>query len=347
MPKVNGAEVTAHVSTKDRYFTTLPSCLLALVNQTVTPKKLLIYDDGEHIDLRQVSIYRNIFAMLDIKGIEWEVIFGDRKGQVLNHQKALEKVDTKFLWRLDDDNVAEPTALEKMLEAMEDDVGAVGGLVLHPTHFRKIGDLASNAIEDFDLGLNVQWYTFDEQKEVDHLYSTFLYRKEAGKHGYCMDLSPVGHNEETMFTYEMKRAGWRILVEPKAVTWHLRDNKGGIRSYNDEALWKNDKKIMEEKLKEWGITVNKYKFFVLDNGIGDHIVFKKVFDEKLRERYKDSTIVIGCCYPNVFEGAEVKLVSVNDMKAYYGNLDRFNIYKWMWDRNWVLSLDQAYGELYK
>jgi len=76
---------------------------------------------------------------------------------------------------------------------MSDGVGAVAGLVLDPKSDIGENKLASNKIENIFVGLNEQWGRgFTEVKEVDHLYSTFLYRKEAGKHGYEQSLSRVG-----------------------------------------------------------------------------------------------------------------------------------------------------------
>jgi hypothetical protein len=345
MPQVSGSEVTAYVSTKNRYFTTLPSCLLAIAMQTVKPAKIIIYDDGDKIDLRQISLYQNIFAMFTRNGIDWEVKFGEGKGQVLNHQKALEDCKSEWIWRLDDDNIAESKALEKMLEVITDDVVAVGGLVLHPTHFTSLNSLASSAIEDVDLGLNPQWYSFNGVLSVDHLYSTFIFRKSAAKHGYCMKLSPVGHNEETMFTYQMKRAGGTLLVTSGAVTWHLRSNEGGIRSYKDPSLWEHDKKIFIEQLKEWKVVPNKYRFAVLDSGMGDHYVFKKVL-QKMKQIYKNEKIIVACCYQDIFKDDKVKTISIADAKTYFGNIDKFNIYKFMWDRNWNKSLELAFQEMY-
>lgn len=339
-------EVTAYVSTRNRYYTTLPACLISIATQSRKPKEVFIFDDGDRLDLRNIPIYKNIFAMFDQNGIKWHVVFGEGKGQVLNHQKALGLATTEWLWRLDDDNVAEKDALEKMLAVAGDDVGAVGGLVLHPTHMSNVSDLASNAIEDVYLGLNIQWYRFEGVKEVDHLYSTFIFRREAGSHGYCKELSPVGHHEETMFTYQMKMRGWKLLVTPEAVTWHLREGTGGIRSYTDHSLWDGDMKVFAKKLKEWGVRIADYKFIVLDNGIGDHFAFKKALKE-IKEKFKECKFVLAVCYPEVFyDDHDLHLISINSAKNYFGNLDSFNIYKWMWDNNWDKSMVDAFRKMY-
>ena len=340
------SNVTVTISTKDRYFTSLPNVLISIAMQTVTPERVIIFDDGEHKDLRNEEIYKNIFSTFQSKGIAWEVAFGAGKGQVKNHQRALEMVKTDYIWRLDDDNVAEANVLGILLTYIKDKkIGAVGGLVLDPKMEQKQSKLASNKIEDIYLGMNIQWFKqlSNDLIEVDHLYSTFLFRKEAAKHGYNMDLSPVGHREETMFTYEMKREDWKLLVAPEAVTWHYRNSTGGIRSGTNAFLWEHDEKIFAKKLQEWGVNTNPTKLIVIDAGLGDHLVFAKLLPD-LKKKYKN--LVIACCYNEVFEDEkDIKLISIAEAKA-LENLDEHNIYKFMWDRNWKKSIEEAYRERY-
>jgi len=333
------SNVTAIVSTKDRYFTSLPNLLISIALQTVKPDRMIIYDDGEQKDLRIEPLYKNIFMLFDSVGIEWEVKFGKKMGQVFNHQSSIEDVKTEWIWRLDDDNVAEADCLEMLLKNIETNVGAVGGLVLDPKLNQKENSLASNDIEDIFLGLNIQWFKWKGIKEVDHLYSTFIYRKEAAKHGFCMDLSKVGHREETMFTYEMKRAGWKLVVDSSAVTWHLRNDNGGIRSNTNASMWQHDEEIFRKKLQEWNVKPRNIKLIVLDSGIGDHLVFKKAL-KVIKEKHKD--IVLAVCYPEIFkDDKDLILISIEEAKQ-LTNIDDHNIYKWMDLRNWKDSLEEAY-----
>ena len=224
--------ITASISTRNRYFTTLPLCLTAIANQTRVPDELIIFDDGEHLDLRNESVYDNIFNHLTKRGVNWKVEFGSGEGQVKNHQKTLEIASHELIWRIDDDNVPEANVLETLYNEMTKKTGAIGGLVLDPKNDMRPNKLASSKIDDIFVGLNEQWYPHEKNtiKSVDHLYSTFLFRKEAAKHGYEMTLSPKGFREETIFTYEMKRAGWDLLITPHCVTWHYQQPVGGIRS---------------------------------------------------------------------------------------------------------------------
>jgi GT2 family glycosyltransferase len=342
-------DVTAVISTRDRYFTTLPGCLISIALQTRKPNYLIIYDDGEHKDLREDPLYKNIFSLLSSVGITWEVAFGDGTGQVKNHQRSIGQVKTEWIWRIDDDNVIEPDVLEKLLKTASDNdgkmkcVGAVAGLVLDPKHTRTSNALASNKIEDIYIGLNEQWFNFSGVKEVDHLYSTFIYRKDAAKHGYCWELSRIGHREETIFTYEMKRAGWRLLIDPSVITWHLRYESGGIRSEKDHSMWASDDAIFARKLNEWGVSVSKTKLIVLDSGLGDHLIFKKVLP-KIKKKHKN--LIMAICYPEVFkEETDIKFISIADAKM-AGSIDRYSVYKFMWDLNWKESMEKAYEAMY-
>jgi glycosyltransferase involved in cell wall biosynthesis len=342
----NDISITAEISTAGRYFTTLPSAIISVAMQTYRPKELILYDDGEHRDLRGDPMYQYLFGLLDEKKIKWKVGFGKKMGQVLNHQRALEEAQSDWIWRLDDDNIAEPDVLEKLIKNITPKTGAVAGVVLHPN--RPIYDLPDfysiNKIEDCQdpTMLNIQWFRQKGIKSVDHLYSTFIYRKEAGKHGYNKDLSPVGHREETLFTYEMKRNGWDLLLDPEAITWHFRFNSGGIRGpYHTKESFDHDEQVFLNKLKEWGVTLRQNKIIVLDAGLGDHLVFKKVIPE-IRERYPNQGLVIACCYPEVFKGLDAKIISLQDAINYFGDINRFNFYRWLIEHNWKDSMEDAF-----
>jgi beta-1,4-mannosyl-glycoprotein beta-1,4-N-acetylglucosaminyltransferase len=319
--------VTAVVSTKNRYYTTLPLTVLSIMNQSVKVDKLVIYDDGEHKDLREDPLWKNILMSIQAKGIEWTIVFGEGKGQVLNHQKSIDSCTTDWIWRLDDDNYAEYDCLENLLAAADSATGAVGGLVIDPKHVTSCS-MASNKIEDIYVGLNQQWFLHEGISEVDHLYSTFIYRKTASGHGYCKELSVVGHREETLFTYEMKRNGWKIKINPAAVTWHYKNSEGGIRTFRDPNLWAWDDSVMAYKFKQWGVVTNDHKMIALDSGLGDHLAFLKALPE-IKAKHKNLTLAV--CYPEVFKDhPDVKLISINEAKA-MGSIDDHSIYKFMWD----------------
>ena len=345
------APVTAHVSSRDRYFTTLPSTILSVIQQTVKPEKFILFMDGEHVDLRPNDLYNGLFRMLDFYNIKWEVVFGQRKGQVANHQKAIEMAATKWIWRLDDDTFATPTVLENLLACDGQKVGAIGGLVIDPNRIQKMLPGLKATLENLEV--NVQWFIHDSVNpiEAQHLYSTFLFKKEAATHGYCMDLSPAGHREETMFTHQMYRNGWKLIINPKALTWHVRQGEGGIRTHQPHPeYWDHDEQIFQNKLKEWGLKTRETKLIVLDNGMGDHVMFKSVLPQ-IKKRFADKELVLAVVFPELFADEGLQLISIAEAKEICNkkglNYEDFNIYKFCIDTGWKSHLSGAFLELYR
>ena len=317
--------ILCNICTRGRYDTTLPLAIQAAVNQTKKIDKLIIYDDNdEPKDLRENQIYKHLFESLNYKGIEWEWVYALRKGQHYSHQMANEK-GYEFVWRVDDDCRPEQNVLENLLSHMTPTVGAVGGSILTPPFAPVTG--ATGRIEDIYTEPNLQWDMIKEVKSVDHLHCSFLYR--AGLHDYNLNLSRVAHREETLFTYGLKQKGYDILVVPDAVTWHMKYNNGGIRSDNRE-LFEHDEKIFRNTINFKDQTV-----VVLDNGIGDHIVFKHVLPHIKNP-------VVFSCYPEVIPGR-----SIQEAKDLFGPLDQWSIYRKMDEWHWTDSLENAFRKMYK
>lgn len=343
--------VTATVSTRNRMHTTMPLMLVSLLNQTISPSRVIIYDDNDTLeDLRENEIYKNIFSLFERKNIKWEVTVGARKGQLYNHQRALQDAKTEWIWRLDDDNILESNVLAGMLQTIEayPKIGAIGPLVLNPKKFDRF-PLASNKIEDVMLGVNIQW-NYEHQSpliQVDHLQgSTFMFRKEAAKHGYEMRLSRPAHREETIFTYEIKRAGWDVVVNTTLKTWHMRYGSGGIRTsdMHIEQNFLDDDELFKNKLKEWGVKARPIKIVPLDAGIGDHYALKSAF----KDVFKTNTrVIIGACYPEVFTDIEnVEIITLEECKTIVNDFENYSIYRWMDRNNWRQSLKLAYKKMY-
>jgi len=317
------------ISTKDRYFTTLPLAISSIISQTVVPDELVIFDDGEHKDLRNEELYVHLFRTLDAKNIKWKVDFGQRIGQHHNHERS-NMMGYDLVWRIDDDEVAAPDVLEKLLKHFRDPkIGAVGGAVITPGGETPGG---TNRIVDLLDTPNLQWSRGSGSFEVEHLYSSFLYR--ANKAHYCLELSPVAHREETLFSHELMLAGYRLIVDKSAVTYHYRSSTGGIRDHKDKTMFDWDERIFVRKMESWG-----YKMVSLDCGLGDHFAFLHSLP-KLIEKYK--RVIVGCCYPEVFEDY-VDKIKMMPVGAIQNVVQIGNIYRWMTENNWKGNLMEAFA----
>ena len=342
----NRQKVTAYISTKDRYNTTLPMAIVGIASQSYQPDELIIIDDGEQKDLRNVAPYDSIFRMLDEQKIKWKVLFGQKRGQVANHQMMLDATSNDFIWRVDDDNFPEGDVLETLMNKIcsDDKIGAVASRSLVPGETVPY-NVASSKIGELDSKPNVQWSSFQGFDEVDHLHNTFLFRKNAGRHGYHQGLSPAGHREETMFTYGMKLNGWKLYVCGDVITWHFRQASGGIRSFKDQSMWDSDEQLFQQWMRQQNHNPNEF-LAVLDAGLGDHLDFLTLLPE-IRNKYPNKSITLGTCFPEAFKNeSDVKQISIAEAAERLGNIEGHNIYKWMAENNWKSNIKDAYRKMY-
>ena len=315
--------ILCSISTRGRYDTTLPMAIQSVISQTLKPNKLVIFDDNdEPKDIREIQHYNYLLFMLNEKGIDWEVIFGQKKGQHFNHQMA-NRMGYEWVWRLDDDTVAEPNVLENLYKHIGPDIGAVGGSVLTPPFAR--GFESTGKIENINEP-SIQWDYIKETKEVDHLHCSFLYR--AGIQDYNLGLSQVAHREETLFTFGLKQKGYKILVIPDTITWHLKNRNGGIRTFQKD-YFEHDEYIFRNHLEYKDKTI-----VVLNCGMGDHIVFAKVLPH-----IKNPEVFT--CYSEIIPGR-----SIDDATRLFGDIDCYSIYKKMDQWNWKDSLENAFKKMY-
>jgi hypothetical protein len=324
------SKVLCSVATRGRYHTTLPLVLNAIINQTKPVDKLVIFDDNdEPEDMRKEMIYSYFFQMLDLKAIPWEWVYADKKGQHHIHQKANEKAlheGYEWVWRCDDDAIPEPNVLRSLCLHALSNVGAIGGAVLTPPKlFENVN--ATGKIDNIDNEPNVQWSPIPMVREVEHLHCTFLYR--AGVYNYNTGLSRVAHREETLFTYGLFTKGYKVLAVPDAITWHMKNPQGGIRSETKAEMFTHDEQIFRNTLACRDKTI-----VVLNCGMGDHIVFNHILPEIKNP-------MVFTCYPDIIPGK-----SIGEAKQLFGDLDNWSVYKWMAHHNWTDSLENAFRRMY-
>ena len=318
--------VLCSVATRGRYHTTLPLTLNAIINQTKKVDKLVIFDDNdEPEDMRKELVYSYFFQMLDIKGIQWEWVYAHKKGQHHIHQMA-NTMGFDWVWRVDDDAIPEPNVLQTLFNYTSKKVGAVGGAILTPPlqfeSFKPTGK-----IENIDTEPNIQWSFIHKVKEVEHLHCSFLYR--AGVHDYNTGLSRVAHREETLFTYGLYLKGYKILAVPNAISWHLKNPNGGIRSETNQKLYEQDELIFRNT-----IAYKDKKIVVLNCGMGDHIVFSHVMPDITNAE-------VFTCYPDIVPGR-----SIAEAKVLFGDIEQWNIYRKMAQWKWTDNLENAYRKMY-
>jgi hypothetical protein len=148
-------------------------------------------------------------------------------------------------------------------------------------------------------------------------------------HDYNLGLSRVAHREETLFSYGLHLKGYKLLVVPDAVTWHLKNPEGGIRSETGKQNYDHDEAIFQNV-----IGFREKTIVVLNCGKGDHVVFSKVLPDI------ENAEVFGC-YPDI-----IPCRSIAEAQALFGDIEQFNIYKKMSEWSWTDSLENAFRKLY-
>lgn len=318
--------VLCSIATKGRYFTTLPLVIQAVMNQTKKVDKLIIFDDNDDPkDMRNEFLYQHIFYVLNSKGINWEWQFTNKKGQHHIHQAA-NTMGYDWVWRVDDDAIPEPNVLETLYSYINEDVGAIGGSVINPPNEPRYLH-SSGMLNNIESEPNIQWGLIGREQRVEHLYCSFLYR--AGVNDYNLGLSRVAHREETLFSYGLHLKGYKLLVVPNAITWHLKNPEGGIRDGAKQEMFDHDEKIFRNVVGHKEKTI-----VVLNNGMGDHVVFSKILPEI------KNPVVFGC-YPEI-----IPCKPIAEAQALFGDIEQFNIYKKMLEWDWKDSLENAYRKLY-
>ena len=99
-------------------------------------------------------------------------------------------------------------------------------------------------------------------------------------------------------------------------------------------------------MREWGVAPREFKVVVLDNGLGDHFIFKSILPD-LVSRNPGKLIIVANCFPDVLKDvAGITMASIADARAAFGNLEQWNIYRWCDDRGWRRGLSDAFREMY-
>lgn len=276
--RMDNPRISVGVPTKDRGIE-LAMLLQSLTAQTYQNFDVLINDDGLSGIINNNSTIQGLINLLKQQGHDVTIMKGETKGPHFGGQAILDNSNNELILRIDDDIALEPEALEELIKPFInpetcDTIAAVGMSILNPHEdlSKQQMDLDSfnrqykeglgrvfwiNENQLFLSGmLSINKLPVDYPVEVEHLYSSFMYRKSVGKQigGYNLQLSKVGHREETIFTYSMFKAGYKLYVAPKAIGYHYHPMQGGIREtmgdIHKEELWKHDEEIFSKWIRE-------------------------------------------------------------------------------------------------
>jgi len=265
--------VTVGIPTKDRPVE-LSLLLNSLLDQTYKDFDVIIVNDCHTNLFNENTTVRALINLLMQAKHGVEVIEGDRKGPHYGGQRILENSKNDIILRLDDDVALRPTFIENLIKHFDDPkVAAVGPIYLNPHEIIKnqIIDPKFSYEDKVNMG-KVYWdengmlfltgynqcvmHPDKKPIETQHLNSGFMYRKSVAKEigEYCLDLSIVGHREESDFSYRMFHAGYKLLIEPNSIAMHYHPMIGGIRetkgTYHGKDNWDHDERIFIQRMEK-------------------------------------------------------------------------------------------------
>jgi len=268
-------KVTILLATCNRYETTLPLCLMSIFSQTYSPDRVVLVDDSKEKKFYDYQILKNILILFKEKNIDFDYFYGPCKGAVPALQIGLDNIEDGWVFKTDDDNILSPDVLEIFNKNIKSNIGAMSGIIMDKylyTFYENNPDKRPieedgyySKIENIYSEFNIQMVheQSDDIKKVEHIYSNYFFNRELAD-DYPPELSPSSQREETIFTYNIFRKGYDMIIIPQVKIYHLYfDHKSGNRQWSKLDMKKNEL-FFVEKLKEWNII--PYKMNMVDDG---------------------------------------------------------------------------------
>jgi glycosyltransferase involved in cell wall biosynthesis len=226
-------ELTIAVPTRNRT-DILVKCLKKIYRQTFADWELIIVDDNDEDNLQAYRPFQRVVKKIRQKGHSVRILRGSgRKEGFPVHNIALEAAQTELVMRVDDDVLLDPAFIKMLVPLFSDpSVGVASGCMhRHHSFYEDQTNPGKNALQFYRTGngfrwewdLDVQFYRHRQPAVhiVEHIHSSYVYRKSALESvgGFNEDLSDNG--EETMCQLKMALKGYKILIHTAVSCIHL------------------------------------------------------------------------------------------------------------------------------
>jgi len=333
--------ISCVIPTRDRY-EQLFSCVLSICIGSQKPNEILIYDDS----VKKKNIFKQEkFLYLKNFGIKIEVIPTDQIGQTAIHERSQFEAKYEYIWRVDDDCVIDKNCLFYLSQHISKSLGAVGGLIHIPG--KVVGAInREQKIEDTSFHVQMCHFRNTNHFEVEHLHCSFLYKKGIVPFAHKI-LDPCGLCEETIFSHELYRKGLKVLVEPKALTYHFQSKKGGMRDHNVEIGYNKNRQILEHKKKLWLNIKREDKIIVDANGIGDSIVLQSCLKDIIEPKRPTWIFTQNLDVFKINKYPDTKFLPMTEAYTYFNDYLPENIYNFMERKKWTSPITEAFIEMHR
>jgi len=345
---------TVCVATKNRT-DMLHQLLWSLIRQQYPAWDLLIVDDSdEPVPWDRIGVYPRLFSEMKRTGHDVRIAAGprvNRIGAAFQVGLTASALANQLFLRVDDDAWLEPDYLARLVSVMEDpDVGACGGLFLHPggeLETLSPGDVRyrHTAVEHLSDRVNIQWFRHDSDEPipVEHLTANILFnRKWLERIGGFEAHLYSQHRDETQVSWRLHVEGARLLVNPRAIAWHLRSVNGGARGHHPDVYLNDHRTFMAQRR-----TMLPGIHLHLGHAIGDGLMATPML-HVLRRMNPDRNIAVSAPWATeVLTGnPAVDELASNPLDAQRTvRLDQ-SVYGWASAHGWKGHLAEAYCRMF-
>jgi len=158
---------------------------------------------------------------------------------------AIDITEGDYVFFVDDDNVVERDAIEKLLNYIEDheEVGTIAPVTCYYTMPQNV--MYAGAVFSKFMRRTISLYSGSSCKslegkmiEVDTFANSYMFRKEAIKKAGLIPWRRIPWNgEDGYLQYKIKRLGYRNVTLGSARVYHDADPNEGAERYNDMRLY--------------------------------------------------------------------------------------------------------------
>jgi glycosyltransferase involved in cell wall biosynthesis len=274
-------KITIMIGSKDRP-TEVALLLQSLRTQTVQDFDVFIVDDASGTPLESFYFIMAMCSRLRVEGHNVKLIRNNMSHGISAMRNqcvkfALEHYpNTELLLRIDDDTIAEPDFLQKLVDVIDagyDLASGVTPVLVGPEWVREttyvkpcinrvvLDETGGFIINGDDCGFK---YYDTEIIPTHHFRSTALYKKEIHTvHNiwYEENLTTSGMREEEFFSFRCILAGLKLGVNTGAIHYHLQTPSGGHRTCTQDKHLQNQKILnrwVKKKVAEHGNFIESY-----------------------------------------------------------------------------------------
>lgn len=196
-------------------------CIDSVIANDYKHKYIIVTDDastdGTHIAIKKYKKRKDFLYLRNKK----ESLLSVTINNALLHSKG------EYIFIVDDDNVLEKDCISNLVSSFKKykEAGIVGPLALyksHPNIIMHAGTVKSKFMRRaIFLYMNEEWKgQIKEGEEVEEFANAFMFKRKLIYEVGMWDLSVPFMGEDGNFEARVRKKGYKIIINPKAVTYH-------------------------------------------------------------------------------------------------------------------------------